>query len=133
MVAEGATVAVGDKVAEIETDKAVVEYEAEVSGTIGRLLVEAGTNVEVGSPIAIVLGDGESLDDMDVSSPLSPVSADSEEEARGHTGEPTANPPLGGLERDRAETGVDGASGAGGVNGADGVPTRRFVSPLVRK
>jgi pyruvate dehydrogenase E2 component (dihydrolipoamide acetyltransferase) len=55
----GERVAVGDPLAEIETDKAVVEYAAEVEGTIGRLLVEAGARVVVGDPIVVVLQDGE--------------------------------------------------------------------------
>jgi pyruvate dehydrogenase E2 component (dihydrolipoamide acetyltransferase) len=55
----GERVAIGDPLAEIETDKAVVEYAAEVEGTIGRLLVEAGARVVVGDPIVVVLQDGE--------------------------------------------------------------------------
>jgi pyruvate dehydrogenase E2 component (dihydrolipoamide acetyltransferase) len=55
----GEQVAIGDPLAEIETDKAVVEYAAEVEGTIGRLLVEAGERVVVGDPIVVVLQDGE--------------------------------------------------------------------------
>jgi pyruvate dehydrogenase E2 component (dihydrolipoamide acetyltransferase) len=55
----GETIAIGDPLAEIETDKAVVEYAAEVDGTIGRLLVEPGARVVVGDPIAVVLEEGE--------------------------------------------------------------------------
>lgn len=51
----GASIAVGDPLAEIETDKAVVEYAAEIEGTIGRFLVEPGTRVVVGDPIVVVL------------------------------------------------------------------------------
>ena len=59
LAAPGTKIAVGDPLAEIETDKAVVEYAAEVEGTIGRLLVEPGTRVAVGEPIAVMLADGE--------------------------------------------------------------------------
>jgi pyruvate dehydrogenase E2 component (dihydrolipoamide acetyltransferase) len=55
----GQQVAVGDVLAEIETEKAVVEYAAEVAGTVGRLLVPAGDTVDVGVPIAVILADGE--------------------------------------------------------------------------
>ena len=58
----GQSLAVGDPLAEIETEKAVVEYAAEVEGTVGRLLVEAGANVEVGAPIAVILAPGEGED-----------------------------------------------------------------------
>lgn len=59
MTSPGQTIAIGDPLAEIETDKAVVEYAAEVEGTIGRLLVEPGERVIVGDPIAVVLEEGE--------------------------------------------------------------------------
>ena len=62
-VAVGDTVAVGQPFAEIETDKAVVEYAAETAGTVLQLLVEEGASVEVGSPIAVVGDPGESIDD----------------------------------------------------------------------
>ncbi|HEV7741248.1 MAG TPA: dihydrolipoamide acetyltransferase family protein [Pseudolysinimonas sp.] len=62
MLAVGDTVAPGQPLAEIETEKAVVEFEAEVGGTVGRLLVEAGDNVPVGAPIAVILAAGESDD-----------------------------------------------------------------------
>ena len=78
MITEGAVVNVGDVLAELETEKAVVEYESEVAGTIGRLLVEPGATVNVGSPIAIVLADGEVLDDLDSSSAPAPADADPE-------------------------------------------------------
>ena len=49
----------GEPLAEIETEKAVVEYEAEAAGTVGRLLAEPGENVAVGAPIAVILAPGE--------------------------------------------------------------------------
>lgn len=56
----GDVVAVGEVIAEVSTDKAVVEIEAQVAGTLGKILVEAGTvDVTVGTPIAIMLLDGE--------------------------------------------------------------------------
>ncbi len=60
----GQTVAVGDPLAEIETEKAVVEYAAEAAGTVGVLLVEPGDNVEVGAPIAVILAAGEGDDQL---------------------------------------------------------------------
>lgn len=55
----GKSIAVGEPLAEIETEKAVVEYAAEIGGTIGLLLVQPGTNIEVGAPIAVILAAGE--------------------------------------------------------------------------
>jgi pyruvate dehydrogenase E2 component (dihydrolipoamide acetyltransferase) len=59
LIEPGAHIAIGDVLAEIETDKAIVEYAAEIEGTIARLLVKPGAKVAVGDPIAIVLGAGE--------------------------------------------------------------------------
>lgn len=58
----GQKIAVGDLLAEIETEKAVVEFAAEVAGTVGRLLVPEGDAISVGAPIAVILGDGEGDD-----------------------------------------------------------------------
>lgn len=60
-IAEGAEVAVGDVLAEIETEKATVEYQAEEAGTLARLLINPGDSADVGTPIAIFTapGDGE--------------------------------------------------------------------------
>ncbi len=67
LVAPGDAVHSGDVIAEIETDKATMEVEAVDDGTLGRILVEAGTqNVKVNAVIAVLLEDGESADDIAV-------------------------------------------------------------------
>jgi pyruvate dehydrogenase E2 component (dihydrolipoamide acetyltransferase) len=58
-VAVGASVKVGDIIAEMETEKAVVDYASEAEGTVYKVLVADGASVEVGSPIMILLGAGE--------------------------------------------------------------------------
>lgn len=57
LVAVGDTISRGQAVADIETEKATVELEAEASGTVSRILVEAGSTVHVGAPI-LLLSDG---------------------------------------------------------------------------
>ncbi|MEL7204164.1 MAG: pyruvate dehydrogenase complex E1 component subunit beta [Pseudomonadota bacterium] len=65
LVKEGDTVASGDIMAEIETDKATMEFEAVDEGVIGKILVAEGTEaVKVNTPIAVLLEDGESADDV---------------------------------------------------------------------
>ena len=60
LVKEGDTIKSGDLLAEIETDKATMEFEAIDEGTIGKLLVAEGTDgVKVGTVIATILEDGE--------------------------------------------------------------------------
>ena len=64
LVAEGDKVSSGDILAEIETDKATMEFEAVDEGIIGKLLIAEGTAaVAVNSAIAILLEEGESLSD----------------------------------------------------------------------
>ncbi|HEY0271371.1 MAG TPA: pyruvate dehydrogenase complex E1 component subunit beta [Sphingomonas sp.] len=60
LVKEGDSVKSGDILAEIETDKATMEFEAVDEGTIAQILVKEGTDgVKVGAPIAILAGEGE--------------------------------------------------------------------------
>ena len=76
LVAEGDAVRSGDVIAEIETDKATMEVEALDDGTIGKLLVAAGTEaVKVNVAIAVLLEEGESADAMPASSAASPPAA----------------------------------------------------------
>ena len=66
LVKEGDKVSSGDVIAEIETDKATMEVEAVDEGTVGKILVAAGTEgVKVNTPIAVLVAEGE-----DASAPL---------------------------------------------------------------
>lgn len=64
-VSEGDVVEVGDVLAEIETDKASVEYHAEEAGTVARLIAIEGALVDVGEPIAIFAVDGDTESDVE--------------------------------------------------------------------
>ena len=65
LVKEGDTVSSGDIIAEIETDKATMEFEAVDEGVIGKILITEGSEgVKVNTPIAVLLEDGETADDM---------------------------------------------------------------------
>ena len=65
LVEVGQEISIGDPIAEIETDKAVVEYAAEVGGVLSRLLADAGATVAIGEPIALVLAPGETATEGD--------------------------------------------------------------------
>lgn len=66
LVKEGDTVASGDVLAEIETDKATMEVEAVDEGTVAKLLVPGGTEgVKVNAPIALLLEEGEDASALD--------------------------------------------------------------------
>ncbi|KIN60760.1 Pyruvate dehydrogenase subunit beta [Sulfitobacter noctilucae] len=83
LVKEGDTVSSGDIMAEIETDKATMEFEAVDEGVMGKILIAEGTEgVKVNTAIAVLLEEGESADDIDTakSEPASaPVPADKEQ------------------------------------------------------
>jgi pyruvate/2-oxoglutarate dehydrogenase complex dihydrolipoamide acyltransferase (E2) component len=62
LVKEGDTVKSGQIIAEIETDKATMEFEAVDEGVVGKLLVAEGTaGVKVNTPIAVLVEEGESV------------------------------------------------------------------------
>lgn len=79
LVKEGDTVSAGDIMAEIETDKATMEFEAVDEGIVGKILIPEGTEgVRVNTPIAVLVEDGESVADATPSAPAataSPVEA----------------------------------------------------------
>ncbi|NNE51990.1 MAG: pyruvate dehydrogenase complex dihydrolipoamide acetyltransferase [Sulfitobacter sp.] len=124
LVKEGDTVNSGDVMCEIETDKATMEFEAVDEGTIGKILIAEGTEgVKVNSPIAVLLEEGESADDIgEVSAPSAPASANA---APAEPSDQTA--PAGGY--GRGETEATAAPAA--PQGKDG--GRIFASPLARR
>jgi pyruvate dehydrogenase E2 component (dihydrolipoamide acetyltransferase) len=103
--------AAGDVVATVETDKAVVDVEAEADGVLLRTLVPAGTEVEVGTPIALLAGPGETVDDVDAVLARLGVSAPAAPAASTGDGAPAPAP---------AEPAAPGEG-------------RRFASPLARR
>ncbi|HAM46908.1 MAG TPA: pyruvate dehydrogenase complex dihydrolipoamide acetyltransferase, partial [Alphaproteobacteria bacterium] len=72
LVKEGDAITAGDIIAEIETDKATMEYEAVDEGVMGQILAAEGTeNIPVNAPIALILEEGEdasALDSVDLES-----------------------------------------------------------------
>jgi len=69
LVKEGDTVNSGDILAEIETDKATMEFEAVDEGVIGKILVEEGTEgVKVNTPIAVIGEEGEDMSNAETAS-----------------------------------------------------------------
>lgn len=119
LVAPGDAIAVGQPFAEIETEKAVVEYTAETAGTVLELLINEGDNVDVGAPIAIVGEAGE----VAPASPTADSSA-AEPSAAPVQADPAvgATPPPPALEQSTAAVRRDANPAA-----------RPFISPLVRR
>ncbi len=94
---EGDKVQAGDVIAEIETDKATMEVEAVDDGTIGKILVPAGTNdVAVNTPIAMILSDGEDASAIKAGAPAVAAKAEAPAEQTKVAAEPAsavATPP----------------------------------------
>jgi pyruvate dehydrogenase E2 component (dihydrolipoamide acetyltransferase) len=120
---EGEPVAVGDVLAEVETDKAVMELVARTGGTMLKHIVEAGATVPVSEPVAVI---GEPGDD---------VSGADGQRSTGAAGQnrpvsmPPA-PPAGAASEERRA--APGRSSQGG-NGAEVATTRIKASPLARR
>ena len=67
LVKEGDSVSAGDILAEIETDKATMEFEAVDEGTIGKILVSEGSEgIKVNSPIAILIEEAEKISEKEI-------------------------------------------------------------------
>ncbi|MEP1197977.1 pyruvate dehydrogenase complex dihydrolipoamide acetyltransferase [Tateyamaria sp.] len=114
LVKEGDTVASGDLLAEIETDKATMEFEAVDEGVVGKILVAEGTEgVKVNTAIAVLLEDGESADDIGSSPAAAPAAAPEPASQPEATSAPAATPVP------AAPASADGA--------------RVFASPLARR
>jgi len=149
LVEVGDTVSLGQAIVEIETEKAVVEYEAEAEGTLAGVLVAAGDSASVGSPIAVLAGPGESADDAlrdaGASGTAAPGAAASDAAASGDPASPTppVTPPPTPAPASPTESSEDGLPPAPepviqtqSPPPADDVadPGRRlFASPLVRR
>ncbi|MGI9391722.1 MAG: pyruvate dehydrogenase complex dihydrolipoamide acetyltransferase, partial [Boseongicola sp.] len=115
LVKEGDTVSSGDLLAEIETDKATMEFEAVDEGTVGKLLVTEGSEgVKVNTPIAVLLEDGESVEDIGPASAPAVVSETPTAVESAPVAQPAAIAPV-----PTAPASADG--------------TRIFASPLARR
>ena len=126
----GSSVKMGDILAEMETEKAVVDYAAETDGIVHKILVADGSSVEVGSPILILLSSGEDGSAGDallggaaavaapVAAPIAPPVA-----------APAASPVV--FEAPAAAATVAAAAMAPVISQQDGL--RKLVSPIVRK
>ena len=99
LVKEGDKVASGDILAEIETDKATMEFEAVDEGTVAKILVPEGTDgVKVGAPIAILAGEGEDASKAAGAAPKQPSPLEGEggaAKAAEGEGAPKADAPVG--------------------------------------
>ena len=92
LVREGDAVASGDLLAEIETDKATMEFEAVDEGVVAKLLVPEGAEgVAVNTPIAVLAGDGESAEDA-ASAPATEAPAAAEPTSAPDEAAPAAAP-----------------------------------------
>jgi len=119
----GDTIAVGDVLVEIETDKAVMEYEAYQAGTLSKILVDEGQVVGIGAAIALVDdGTGEAV------SAQAPAAAVTAAEPA-----PSAAAVASSAENGAAVDAVVNGAVAGPPNGTVTVDTRQIASPLVRK
>jgi pyruvate dehydrogenase E2 component (dihydrolipoamide acetyltransferase) len=129
LVSLGQTITVGMPLAEVETEKAIVEYAAETEGTVLRLLVAEGEPVTVGAPIAVLGTEGENIDDILSDSPAADAAAAAavapNEAVAAAASEPEPDlekPPLASVPAE-----------IGGSRVPDDNSKRLFASPLVRR
>jgi pyruvate dehydrogenase E2 component (dihydrolipoamide acetyltransferase) len=133
-VGVGSAVKMGDILAEMETEKAIVDYAAETNGVVHKILVADGSSVEVGSPILILLSPGEdgSAGDALLAGPAAaapvaaPIAAPVAEKIAAPLG--AASSPVVFESPAAVPTAINLAP-----NVSDQDTLRKFVSPIVRK
>lgn len=131
LVAPGDTIEVGQPFAEIETEKAVVEYTAETAGTVLELVVAEGDSVDVGAPIAVVGAAGETPSVDAAPEPEAPaVASASAPAAPASPATPAAAPAPAPVSATSAP--AESAPAASSPARASDVG-RQFISPLVRR
>lgn len=122
-VAPGATFAVGEIIAVIETEKAVVDYEAESDGVFVRPLASEGAEVAVGEPIALIAAVGEVIADPDTV--LASLGAGDAAATPVSNEAPASAPEASALVPAESAADVQRVAADGGI--------RKFSSPLARK
>src|SRR4051812_32377761 len=139
LVKEGDDVKSGDILAEIETDKATMEFEAVDEGKIAKILVPEGTDgVKVGAPIAILAGEGEDASAAAAKSPSPPAGEGKPSAAGQGEGPPKPDTPVGSapptvpVETPPASP-QPAAVPAPQRSGASGEGERTKASPLARR
>ena len=126
LVKEGDTVKSGDILAEIETDKATMEFEAVDEGRIGKILVPEGSEgVKVNAPIAVLLGEGEKAGAVDIPAAMKDIGAAVKAEV------PKPAPAAPKAEAPKVETAKAEAPKAAPAPSQSG--NRVFASPLARR
>ena len=143
LVAPGDSVAVGQPLAEIETEKALVEYAAEEAGVVGRLVLAVGDTGEIGDPIAVLVGNGETDADIDAAlgtEAPAPSPAQAPAPATPAPQDASATPDASAAAAGTWSMGhrppksvVDGTSTTNGQRPGVDSRGRIFASPLVRK
>lgn len=127
---EGDTIAVGEALAEIETEKAIVEINAEHAGVLGRIVVQAGpASVPINTVIGVLLAPGEDASAIDkalaehgaqAAKPAAPVAA----------AQPAATPAA---TANAARIAAPAPAARDAASDAPTPGTRRFASPLARR
>ena len=117
----GNRVSVGDAIATVETEKANVDIESDQDAVLWRTLIAPGDSVAVGSPIAVLVGISEVIDD------------ESELLASLGLAEGTNGHPEGAAQRSQKQTGAVSSGARDGRSGQQVSASRVFSSPIARK
>lgn len=132
---EGDTVAVGEALAEIETEKAIVEINAEQAGVLGRIVVQAGpASVPINTVIGVLLAPGEDASAIDQAlaehgAGAAPAGASAAAASAAVASAASATAPASAL----APSATAGAAAPASPDAAIAPGTRRFASPLARR
>jgi pyruvate dehydrogenase E2 component (dihydrolipoyllysine-residue acetyltransferase) len=135
LVSEGDEIEEGDPIAEIETDKASMEIEAEDSGTLHEFIAQEGQGIPVGEAIAVILGEGEEPPERDGSAEEEAEAeegAEAEAEEEGSTEAQAETEEEEEADEDEGGTTYEEPSGGAQADGSESDGQVR-ASPIVRR
>jgi pyruvate dehydrogenase E2 component (dihydrolipoamide acetyltransferase) len=134
---EGDTVAVGEALAEIETEKAIVEINAEQAGVLGRIVVQAGpASVPINTVIGVLLAPGEDASAIDKALAEHGAQAAAQPAVAQPAAAPAAATYAAATPTTATSTAATSAAAPAARDATAGAPapgTRRFASPLARR
>jgi pyruvate dehydrogenase E2 component (dihydrolipoamide acetyltransferase) len=135
-VADHDAFALSDVLLVIETDKAVIDVEAETAGVLHRKLVGAGQSVAVGTPLAVIGSESDSQAEIDAlvteaGAAAGAASAEAGAENHGHDAGPVQSPSV--PAEAPASGSAPGAASASADGAASGTHGRIFASPIARQ
>jgi pyruvate dehydrogenase E2 component (dihydrolipoamide acetyltransferase) len=130
---EGDTISSGEVIAEIETDKALMEFEVADDGILAKILIEEGSvDVKVNEPIAILIQDGETFDDASLNNQTESIKSE-EDTSINNLHDDNKNEDVNYTEESIISHDIPDSNDISINNKSEKENIRKFISPLAKR